>query len=29
VGIEGDCAEGLCVGGGNVMPPGFGLCVVP
>ena len=29
VGIDADCPEGLCVGGGSVMPPGFGLCVAP
>ncbi|MCS6899640.1 MAG: hypothetical protein RMJ98_05360 [Myxococcales bacterium] len=27
--MDSDCPEGLCVGGGSVMPPGFGLCVAP
>jgi hypothetical protein len=29
IGAAGACGQGLCVGGGDAMPPGFGLCTEP
>lgn len=29
VDVQEDCPTGLCVGGGDAMPPGYGLCLTP